>query len=85
MNINKVEESLAKYHVLHMVIGLILGAGLFALPKIFGVIIAAVLLSIFMPAAVLPEFADRWLARGILLVGVSIAVLALHYAFHLPF
>ena len=39
MNINSVEQSLAKYHLLHFVIGVILTAVLLAVPKFVGAIV----------------------------------------------
>lgn len=77
MNINSAEQSLAKYHLLHFVIGAILAAVLFGIPKSFGVLLVVFLMSFFLPPLVLPEFAEnKWFDRGaVLLGGVAVAVI----------
>lgn len=70
MNINSAEQSLAKYHLLHFVIGAIMAFILFAIPKTFGVLLTVFLLSLLLPPVILPEFAEnKWFDRGALLLG----------------
>jgi hypothetical protein len=76
MNINTAEQSLAKYHILHFVMGAILAAFLLVLPKLLGAFFTVVLFAIFVPEIVLPEFRNHWINRGAVLLGaISIAVL----------
>jgi hypothetical protein len=81
MNINEVEKDLAKYHLLHFVIGAIVGAVLFAVPKFASALIGIVLLAVFMPTTVVPiEFiGSRWIDRLAILAGALGAAAALHY------
>jgi hypothetical protein len=82
MNINAAEKSLAHYHLLHFAIGLGFAAILLALPKIVGVAICVFLLSLFLPAAILPEFTrSMWLDRVAVLAG-AIAVGVLSHFLH---
>jgi hypothetical protein len=82
MNINSAETSLAKYHLLHFVIGMVIAAVLLAIPKIIGVALCVFLLAMFLPAAVLPEFTQsKWFDRIAVLVG-AIAVGILFYLLH---
>jgi hypothetical protein len=77
MNINSAEQSLAKYHLLHFVIGAIFALALLAVPKSYGVLLAVFLLSMFLPAFVLPEFVEnRWFDRGATLLGGVVLVAA---------
>lgn len=77
MNINSAEQSLAKYHLLHFVIGAILVALLLILPKIIGVMFTVFLVGLLIPAFVLPEFIqNKWFDRAaVLLGGLAVAIL----------
>jgi hypothetical protein len=77
MNINSAEQSLARYHLLHFVIGAILAFILFAIPKTFGVMLTVFLLSLILPPVILPEFTEnKWFDRGaVLLGGVAVGIL----------
>ena len=80
MNINTAEESLAKYHVLHFVIGAIFAAVLLAVPKLFGVLLTVFLLALFLPAVVLPEFTrNRWFDRFAVVAGALAVGLLFHF------
>lgn len=80
MNINSAEASLAKYHLLHFVIGAIIAALLLAIPKIVGVALCVFLLAMFLPAAVLPEFTqNKWFDRIAVLVGAIAVGLLFHF------
>jgi hypothetical protein len=80
MNIKSAEQSLAQYHVLHFVIGLILAAILLAVPKIIGVAICVFLASLFLPAAILPEFTQsKWLDRSAVVAGAIAVGLVFHF------
>jgi VIT1/CCC1 family predicted Fe2+/Mn2+ transporter len=82
MNINSVEQSLAKYHLLHFVIGAVLAAVLFLIPKELGVMLTVFLASLFIPTFVLPEFIEnKWFDRGAVLVG-GLAVAIVFYFLH---
>jgi hypothetical protein len=82
MNINSAEQSLAKYHLLHFVIGAILAAVLLAIPKSFGVLLTIFLVAMFLPAAIMPEFTQsKWLDRGATLLG-GVAVAVVFYLLH---
>jgi len=69
MNIQTAEQSLAKYHLLHLVVGLILAVILFAIPKLFVVIVSLLLVSLFLPEAVSPEFSNKWFDRIAVIIG----------------
>ncbi|MBZ5700242.1 MAG: hypothetical protein LAN84_00185 [Acidobacteriia bacterium] len=77
MNINSVEQSLAKYHLLHFIIGAIVAAILLAIPKTFGVLVAVFLAAMFLPSMILPEFTEsKWLDRlAVLAGGIAIGLL----------
>jgi hypothetical protein len=80
MNINTAEESLAKYHVLHLVIGAIFAAVLLAVPKLAGVLLTVFLLAIFLPEVVLPEFTqNRWFDRFAVVLGALAVGLLFHF------
>jgi hypothetical protein len=82
MNINTAEQSLAKYHLLHVVIGAIIAAVLLAIPKVVGVLLTVFLLAMFLPAVILPEFTQsKWFDRFAVLVG-ALAVGVLFYYLH---
>lgn len=82
MNINSAEMSLAKYHLLHFVIGAIIAAILLAIPKIIGVVLCVFLVAIFLPEQVLPEFTtNKAYDRIAVLVG-AIAVGVLFHFLH---
>lgn len=79
MNINSVEQSLAKYHLLHFVIGAILAAVLLAVPKFVGVIACVVLTALFLPEVVLPEFTEnKWFDRLSVLAGGLVIAVVFH-------
>jgi hypothetical protein len=83
MNINSAENSLAKYHLFHFVVGAVLAAILLLIPKTAGVLLTLFFVAMFLPAAILPvEFPqNRWLDRGALLLGgvaVGLLFLFLH-------
>jgi hypothetical protein len=79
MNINSAEASLAKYHLLHFVIGAILATILLAIPKLFGVMITVFLVAIFMPDVVLPEFGGKkWYSTLAVLAGAVIVAIVFH-------
>lgn len=82
MNISTVEQSLAKYHLLHFVIGAFLAALLFLFPKTLGVMLTVFLASLFIPSFVLPEFVqNKWLDRAAVLIG-GLVVAILFYLLH---
>lgn len=82
MNINSAEASLAKYHLLHFVIGGIVAAILLAIPKLIGVTFCVFLVAMLLPTAVLPEFTkNKWYDRIAVLVG-AIAVGLLFHLLH---
>jgi|GEM_PF-6387343 len=79
MNIQKTEASLAKYHVLHLVVGFIFALILLLVPKIVGVVLCTFLLGYFLPQAILPEFVDKkWLGTVAIVAGAVIAWCILH-------
>lgn len=82
MNLNSAEQSLAKYHVLHLVVGFIFALFLLLVPKLIGVALCAVLLAFALPPAILPEFADKkWLGSVAIVAGALLAwlvILLLH-------
>lgn len=79
MNVNSVEQSLAKYHLLHFVIGAVLAALLFLFPKPIGVMLAVFLVSLLLPDFVLPEFIqNKWFDRAAVLIGGIAAALVFH-------
>jgi hypothetical protein len=80
MNINTAEQSLAKYHLLHFVIGAILVAVLLLVPKLVGALFCTILLALFLPAAILPEFTQsKWFDRIAVLVGAIAVAVLFHY------
>lgn len=80
MNINTAEQSLAKYHLLHLVIGAIFAAVLLAIPKVVGVVLTVFLLAMFLPAAILPEFTQsKWFDRIAVLAGAIIVGVLFYY------
>lgn len=82
MNINTAEQSLAKYHLLHFVIGAIFAAILLAIPKTIGILACSVLLALCLPDAVLPDFTvNKWYDRVAVLVG-ALAVGLVFYLLH---
>lgn len=77
--INSAEQSLAKYHLLHFVIGSILAAVLLLIPKSIGALLTVFLVSMFLPPVILPEFTrNHWFDRIAVLVGA----LAVAFLFH---
>jgi hypothetical protein len=80
MNINTVEQPLAKYHVLHLVIGAVLTLVLLATPKLFGVLFIIALVTFFLPLVILPDFArTKWLDRGMLILGAVLVAVLFHF------
>lgn len=80
MNINSVEQSLAKYHLLHFVIGVVLAAILLAVPKFIGVMVCVLLTALFLPEVVLPEFTEnKWLDRLSVLAGALAIAVVFHF------
>ena len=82
MNINSAEQSLAKCHLLHFVIGAILAAVLLAIPKLFGVLLTVFVVAMFLPAAILPipEFQqNRWFDRIAVLAGALAVAVVFHF------
>ena len=80
MNINSAEQSLAKHHLLHFVIGAILAAVLLAIPKTIGVLLTVFFVAMFLPAAILPEFTQsKWLDRLAVLAGASSVGMLFHF------
>lgn len=79
MNINSAEGSLAKYHLLHFVIGVILAAILLAVPKLIDVLLTVALAAFFLPVALLPDFTRKWLDHAALLVGAILVALVFHF------
>lgn len=83
MNINSAENSLAKYHLLHFVVGAILALVLLLIPKTAAMLFTLFFVAMFLPTAILPpEFPqNRWLDRGAVLLGgavVGFLLLVLH-------
>lgn len=80
MNINSTEQSLAKYHLLHLVIGVILGAVLLAIPKLIGVLLTVFLVAMFIPDVVMPEFTqNKWFDRFAVLAGAIAVGVLFHF------
>lgn len=80
MNIKTAEESLAKYHLLHFVLGAIFAAILLAIPKLVGVLLCTFLVAVFLPAVIVPEFmANKWFDRIAVLLGAFAAGLLFHF------
>ena len=74
MNIKTTETTLAKYHVLHLVVGFIFALILLLVPKIAGAVICTLLLGFALPPAILPEFEQRkWLGTALIVAGAIIA------------
>lgn len=82
MSIQSAEQSLAKYHLLHLVVGLILAVILFAVPKFVTVIVSLLLVALFLPEAISPEFHNKWFDRAAVLLGGIGAWLIFHLIFH---
>jgi hypothetical protein len=81
MSYQSVEQSLAKYHLLHFLVGAIFSAILLAIPKNIGVIVCVALLAIALPPATLPELqGNRWLGSALVVLG-AIAVALIFYFF----
>lgn len=81
-NVKSAEESLAKYRLLHFVIGAILAAVFLAIPKMIGVFLFVVMAAMLLPSVILPEFtANKWFDRGAVLVG-AIAVGFVFFLLH---
>lgn len=80
MTLQKTEAELAKYHVLHLVIGIILAAILLPLPKLVGVCVAVFLIGMILPSVILAEFGaqSKWLDRIAVLVGAIITGVVFH-------
>jgi hypothetical protein len=80
MNINSAEQSLAKYHLLHFVVGAIFAAILLAIPKLIGVMLTVFLVAIFLPEVLLPEFTqNKWLDRAAVLTGAFAVGVLFHF------
>lgn len=80
MSLTSVETTLAKYHVLHLVIGIIIGAVLLAIPKLIGVCVAVFLVAMLLPSTILPDFAkSKWLDRFCVLAGAIAVGVLFHY------
>lgn len=83
MNINSAEKYLAKYHLLHFVIGAIVAAILLAIPKVAAALLCVVVLGLFLPSGVsnlFPvEFTNKWFARGATMLGGIGVVLLFHF------
>jgi hypothetical protein len=79
MSIQTAEQSLAKFHLLHLVVGLILAVILLAIPKLGVVIVALLLVSLFLPEAISPEFSNKWFDRAAVLLGGIIAWTIFHF------
>jgi hypothetical protein len=79
MNINTAEQSLAKYHLLHLVIGAIIATILLAIPKLIGVLLCVSFAALFLPAVILPEFTqNKWFDR----IAVVVGAIAVGFLFH---
>lgn len=82
MTLQSVKTSLAKYHLLHFVIGAILAAIMLPVPKLFVVCIAVFVIAMLLPSVILVEFKQsKWLDRAAVLVG-AIAVAVVFYLLH---
>ncbi len=82
MNVSSVEGSLAKYRLLHFVIGVIVGTILLTIPKIIGMALCVLFMAILLPSAVPPEFTkNRWYDRFAVLAG-AISVWFLFHFLH---
>jgi hypothetical protein len=80
MTINSIEQSLAKYHLLHFVVGAIVAAILLGIPKIVGVSLCVFLLAMILPAVILPEFTQsKWFDRIAVLLGAIAVGLLFHF------
>lgn len=80
MTLAKAEADLAKYHVLHLVIGIVLAAILLPLPKLVGVCVAVFLIGMILPSVILAEFGaqSKWLDRAAVLLGAIITGVVFH-------
>jgi hypothetical protein len=80
MNIQTAEKELAKYHVLHFAIGLVLSMILLAIPKLIGVCLAVFVIAMVLPATILPEFTQsKWLDRFAVLAGAIVVGVVFHF------
>lgn len=79
MNIKTEEQSLAKYHVLHLVLGAIFAAIFLVVPKLVVVLLSTLLLAISMPQVIAPEFSDKRLDAAAVIVGAIIVAVIFHF------
>lgn len=81
MSIQSFEQHLAKYHLLHFVIGAILAAILLSIPKLIGVGVAVFLIAMVVPTAVLPvDFTgSKWIDRASVVVGAIAVGVVFHF------
>ena len=80
MIVNKTEESLAKYHLLHFVLGAIFAAVLLAIPKLIGILLCTFLAALILPAAILPDFRqNKWFDRAAVVAGALAVGLFFHF------
>ncbi|MGH9727125.1 MAG: hypothetical protein ACRD33_03760 [Candidatus Acidiferrales bacterium] len=77
--IGTAEKSLAKYHLLHFVIGAALGVVLLASPKLAGVLVCVFLVAMLLPAIILPDFTNKWFDRFAVLAGAIAAGVIFHF------
>lgn len=80
MNVNSIESKLAKYHVLHLVIGAVIAAILLSIPKLIGVSVAVFLIALVLPTTLLPvDFTgSKWIDRALVVLGGFLAGGVLH-------
>lgn len=80
MNINSVEQSLAKFHVLHLVAGIAIALVLLLVPKVVGVFLAVFMAAILLPVVILPEFTEsKWFDRAAVLAGAAVVAVVFHF------
>jgi hypothetical protein len=81
--INSVEQSLVKYHLLHLIIGVCLGVVLLLLPKLIGVVLCIAMVAMFLPEATLPaDFAGSKRLDKFSVFAGGLFVILMFFFFH---
>jgi hypothetical protein len=81
MSLGTLETKLAKYHILHLVIGMILACILFALPKLIAVSVALFVFAMVLPTTLLPmDFTgSKWIDRALVVIGAFLVGGVFHF------
>ena len=73
------EQSLAKYHLLHFVIGAIIAAVMLAIPKLAVIALAVFCIAMLLPSVILADFhQSKWLDRAATVVGAIVVGVVFH-------